>query len=303
MYDVLLDEANGHILKLNEDSIKYVNPLTTLVTQGTVINATIVEAEDAVDEDEEEEAIDLTSSRGWNAGEACIDSRLGDSVEGFASLNSRLMMNNGKYASSLDYFLFFLPVDHFYSIIHNTNLYARSLGHWEDITFHEYLMWIALLTVMTVVRHGDRKAYWRQDQSFFLMNVDFSQYMSFNRFSDIMKMHVFEIPSKQAQELDPLYQIRSTIQAFNDHMAKCIIPGKYLVIDDSMNQWLGAGTPNLKKVPRKLHPIGQEFKTLADNHCYCILRVDTVSDPCPKEFDKDPGMKKLAATVKRLVKP
>ncbi|ORE07660.1 hypothetical protein BCV72DRAFT_241069 [Rhizopus microsporus var. microsporus] len=182
-------------------------------------------------------------------------------------------------------------------------LHARSLGHWEDITFHEYLMWIALLTVMTVVRHGDRKAYWRQGQPFFLMNVDFSQYMSFNRFSDIMKMHVFEIPSNQAQELDPLYQIKSITQAFNDHMDKCIIRGKYLVIDESMNQWLGTGMPNLKKIPRKPHPIGQEFKTLADNHCYCILRIDTVSDPCPKEYDKDPGMKKLKVTVKLLAKP
>ncbi|PHZ10704.1 uncharacterized protein RHIMIDRAFT_239526 [Rhizopus microsporus ATCC 52813] len=291
MYNVLLDEANGHILKLSEGAIKYVGPLSIPVAQEIVVDTNVVEAEglleDTVDEDEEKESIDLTSSRGWTVGEAYMNFRLSGSAEGFTSLNSRLMMNNGRYVSSLDYFLFFLPVDHVYSIIHNTSLHARSLGYWEDITFHEYLI----------------KAHWRQDQSFFLMNVDFSQYMSFNRFSDIMKMHVFEIPSKQAQELDPLYQIRSTIQAFNDHMPKCIIPGKYLVIDDSMNQWLGASTPNLKKVPRKPHPIGQEFKTLADNHCYCILRVDTVSDPCPKEFDKDPGIKKLRATVKRLVKP
>lgn len=86
-------------------------------------------------------------------------------------------------------------------------------------------------------------------------------------------------------------------------MAKRITLGKYLVIDEFMDQWLGTGIPNLKKVPRKPRPIGQELKTLVDNHCYCILRIDTVSDPCPKEFDKDPGMKNLTATVKRLVKP
>ncbi|KAK4516813.1 uncharacterized protein ATC70_011792 [Mucor velutinosus] len=61
--------------------------------------------------------------------------------------------------------------------------------------------------------------------------------------------------------------------------------------------------PNLKKVPQKPHPIGQEFKTLADHHSYCILQTDTVSDPMPKEFDNDPGMKKLTITSKRLVKP
>ncbi|CEP15479.1 hypothetical protein [Parasitella parasitica] len=83
-------------------------------------------------------------------------------------------------------------------------------------------------------------------------------------------------------------KIRSTIQAFNTHMSSCITPGKCFVIDESMNQWLG---------------IGQEFKTLADHHTYCILQIDTVSDPKPKEYDSDEGMRKLTATVKRLVKP
>ncbi|OAD01501.1 hypothetical protein MUCCIDRAFT_112951 [Mucor lusitanicus CBS 277.49] len=99
--------------------------------------------------------------------------------------------------------------------------------------------------------------------------------------------------------------IRSTIKIFNEYLAKCVVPGRYWVIDESMNQWLGGERmPNLKKVPRKPHPIGQEeFKTLADRHSYCILQMDTVSDPLPKEFDNDPVMKKLTATVKRLVKP
>lgn len=79
-------------------------------------------------------------------------------------------------------------------------------------------------------------------------------------------------------------------------------PGAYLVIDESMNQWLGCGMPNIKKVPRKPHPIGQEFKTIADCHTNCILRLDTVSDPCLKKFD-GPNVAKLVATVKRLCEP
>lgn len=70
-----------------------------------------------------------------------------------------------------------------------------------------------------------------------------------------------------------------------------------------MNQWLGVGMPNLKKVPRKPHPIGQEFKSVADYHTNCIIRLDTVSDPCVKEFDNEEGMRTLTATVKRLTKP
>ncbi|CAO3607093.1 unnamed protein product [Mucor hiemalis] len=163
-------------------------------------------------------------------------------------------------------------------------------------------MWIALLTVMTVIKRGDRKAYWREGSRHFMMSVNFSEYMSYKRFTDIMKMHVFEVPSKQQQVDDLLYQIRTTIAVFNEHMVKCIIPAKYLVIDESMNQWLGTGMPNLKKVPRKPHPIGQEFKTLADHHTYCIIQIDTVSDPKPKEYSQACGFCRFVKNNCRLAK-
>jgi hypothetical protein len=89
------------------------------------------------------------------------------------------------------------------------------------------------------------------------------------------------------------------LEAFNDNLVKTLNPGAYLVIDESMNQWLGYGIPNFKKVPRKPHPIGQEFKTIVDCHTNCFLRLDTVSDPCLKKFD-EPNVAELVATVKRL---
>jgi hypothetical protein len=312
MYDVSLDEVPGIIIKVSRGSLKYVGPITSSSATEEPENVAVDSGEtedlleDAIqgDEQEEEEEVDLTPSDGWVTGEVYIDARRGGAASGYGLEKAYLKTNNSStLMSPLDYFLFFLPLDHFRQIIENTNAYARSLGYWADITFNEYLMWIALLTVMTVVKHSDKKAYWKQGSSNFYMNIDFNKYMSFKRFTDIIKMQVLEVPSKEKQVRDPLYQIRSTIDAFNDHMEQRIEPGKYLVIDESMNQWLGTGMPNLKKVPRKPHPIGQEFKTLADHYSFCILRMDTVSDPCAKEYDNDPGMKKLTATVKRLVKP
>ncbi|CAO3588748.1 unnamed protein product [Absidia cylindrospora] len=78
-------------------------------------------------------------------------------------------------------------------------------------------------------------------------------------------------------------------------------PGRHLCIDESMCQWLGKDMPSLKKVPRKPHPIGQEYKTLADCDTYCILRLDFVSDKFPKKFDDTD--RNLIATVKRLTEP
>lgn len=309
MYEVILDEVPGVRMTVKQGSIKYLGPLETGVpdtTDPTDVITALEETEDlledAIEEEDEQLEVDLTPTDGWTNGEVFVDSRL--CGESYQQSKAKLNLVNSKNATPLDYFLFFLPLDHFHKIINNTNLSARSIDvSWKDITYHEYMMWIALLTIMTVVKHSDRKAYWKQGSSHFMMNVNFSEYMSYKRFNDIMQMHVFEVHSFEKQQLDPLYQIRSTIEAFNEHMAKCLTPGKYLVIDESMNQWLGTGMPNLKKVPRKPHPIGQEFKTLADHHTFCIVQMDTVSDPRPKEYDDDPGMRKLTATVKRLVKP
>ncbi|KAG2194272.1 hypothetical protein INT47_009682 [Mucor saturninus] len=311
LYDIVLDEVPGITLTLKQGCLKYLGPIETSsptrdgpLEDPAALVATEEDSEDEIQEEEETEDEDGEDlSEGWTPGEVAIDSRLCD--DSYQQQNARLSLANPGSASPLDYFLFFLPLNYFHQIIANINTNARDLTNnlWSDLTFNEYLMWIALLTVMTVLKHSDRKAYWKQGSSHFMMNIDFSQYMSYKRFNDIMRMHVFEVYSVEKQKVDPLYQIRSAIEAFNDHMATCVTPGKYLVVDESMNQWLGAGMPNLKNVPRKPHPIGQEFKTLADHHTYCILRMDTVSDPKVKEFDDEPGMKKLTATMKRLVKP
>ena len=127
--------------------------------------------------------------------------------------------------------------------------------------------------------------------------------MSKKRFDDITRTQCFEMPSLTRRRQDPLYQILGFLEAFNEHLVSCLEPGKYLVIDESMNQWLGIGMPNVKKVPRKPHPIGQEFKTVADYHTNCILQLDTQCDDFPKEFDDMYGVRSNLATVKRLVKP
>lgn len=60
--------------------------------------------------------------------------------------------------------------------------------------------------------------------------------------------------------------------------------------------------PFLKKVPRKPHPVGQEYKTVADGTTCCILRVDVSGNTLPQEFDDQYSMKTIS-TVCRLTKP
>ena len=175
--------------------------------------------DDAIQSEEEEEEIDLTPSDGWTSGEVFVDSRL--CSESYRQSSSKLNMENQRYESPLSYFLFFLPHEQIHRIIGSTNSHARNVdASWRDINYNEYMMWLALLTVMTVIRHSDRKAYWKQGSSHSTMSIiDFRRYMSFNRFEEIMRMHIFEIPTVEKQRNDPLYQICATITAFNEHMA------------------------------------------------------------------------------------
>lgn len=75
-------------------------------------------------------------------------------------------------------------------------------------------------------------------------------------------------------------------------------PGAYLCVDETMNQWLGKDMPNLKKVPRKPHSIGQEFKTIADVKTCCILRLDLTGDARPKKFDDVYSLKTVASVCR-----
>jgi hypothetical protein len=227
-----------------------------------------------------------------------------EAADSYVSTKSRIKMSNSLAGSPFDYLLYFLPVDHFRTIVDNINTYARSvINSWTNVTYPEYMIWIALLTAITVIKHYDRKAYWYLGSSHFHISINFTNYMPMQRFNNIMRMHVFEVPSKEKQVNDSLYQIKSTLNESNDHIKDYLIPGKHLVIDETMNQWLKVGMPNLKEVSRKPHPIGQEFKSLADYYTNAIIRLGTVNDPRLKRYYKEPGMLNLLVIVKRLVKP
>ncbi|GAA5801961.1 hypothetical protein HPULCUR_007420 [Helicostylum pulchrum] len=209
-------------------------------------------------------------SNDWRMDHVTIDAR--NISQTYKSFTSKINLSNKSTASPADYFLSFMPMDHIRDVvIPNLNIHASTVIHnWINITFTEYLAWMTLLMTMTIP-------------------------------ITILQYHVFELYDANRNNADPLYQIRGFLAAFNETLSKTLKPSKYLCVDESMNQWLGNGMPNLKKVPRKLHPIGQEFKTLADNHTYCILQLDTVSDKVRKEFDD--VVRNLIATVKRLCKP
>ncbi|KAG2211228.1 hypothetical protein INT47_006348 [Mucor saturninus] len=302
--EVRLDECPDHTFTLFGSSLKFEGPrvVPTVVTTTTAVEEEEEEEDLQVSEEEEEDDIRPVNQDDWIMGDVTMDSRL-TSGKDYHSNKATFNLSNKLTASPADYFLYFLPVEFISDVvIHNINQHALSIMNtWISVTFVEYLTWIALLMNMTVMHHVDKRAYWHMGSSHLMPNINFTEYMEYDRFFAILRVHVFEVPSGAQQLLDPLYQIRRFLDAFNKTLAKALTPGRYLCVDESMNQWLGSGMPNLKKVPRKPHPIGQEFKTLADHDTYCIVQLDTVSDPAKKKYDDVD--RNLIATLKRLCEP
>ena len=95
--------------------------------------------------------------------------------------------------------------------------------------------------------------------------------LSYGRFRRLMQ--AFTLPQYPAIEgkNDPFCFIRRFVDEWNVAMQHCISPGKFLVVDESMGQWLGKGMPGLMYVARKPTPNGREGHTTADAETGCII--------------------------------
>lgn len=298
----LVDAIEGKIYKVPATKLKYQGPKSRARTVRRATKATkrVVAPAIEISEQEKEDmvisvpgpsstteastssaavAITGTTTQAnadddWKEGPIEVDARLtaaNSSYSGKAKFN----LPHYETASPADYFLFFLPIEFIQRVVlTNINTHGMSVvDDWVNITYLEYLTWITLFMNMTIMLHVDKRAYWHKGSSHILPTINFNKYMDIKRFKLITKYHIFELPDATKEGQDSLYQIRDFFGEFNKSLAKSINPGVYICVDESMNQWLGEGMPNVKKVPRKPHSIGQEFKTLADDETYCIIQL------------------------------
>ncbi|KAG2194116.1 hypothetical protein INT47_003059 [Mucor saturninus] len=233
------------------------------------------------DNESNDETVDLN----WEESSISIDQRLARPDPSNQYINPSLLGLSGAGATPAQFFLHFLPCDHIQSVvIPAINYHARQLyASWIGLDWLEYLTWIMLLVIMTVVNCHDKRMYWGKSNSPFHLNVDFTEFMEMSRFNDISKLHVFVVPNGELANTDPLYQPLSFLKAFNYRMEET---------------WHA----QLKKVPRKPHPIGQEYKTIADNVTCIIMRMDFCGDPLQRR-PRPTEDRSIAATVKQLTEP
>ncbi|CAG8637789.1 3154_t:CDS:2, partial [Racocetra fulgida] len=109
----------------------------------------------------------------------------------------------------------------------------------------------------------------------------FSQYLPMNYIEqNIIRSINLLGRNKITSYNDPLFSVHSFTNAFNTNLIEAIIPRSVLYIDKSINSWLGTKNkiPGLCKIPRKPHPVGQEWKVLADGLTNIVIQLESCED-------------------------
>jgi len=89
------------------------------------------------------------------------------------------------------------------------------------------------------------------------------EYMSYRRFDAITAALRFT-DKEPPPFVDRFHEVREMIDELNEHYAKNYCPSWLNCLDESMNPWLDKHCPGFMSVPRKPHPLGNEYHSIAD---------------------------------------
>ena len=115
----------------------------------------------------------------------------------------------------------------------------------------------------------------------------FNDDMSQQRFEDITaKLSLTSIPPPAYE--DCFHEVREWINAFNDNMKDVFIPSWISCLDESISIWTNRYTcPGWMFVPRKPHPMGNEYHTMCDGYWGVLYHMELMEGKHrPKEMNK-----------------
>ena len=154
---------------------------------------------------------------------------------------------------------------------------------------------------------SDRKEWWSRSPPTMNSGAPFrlNKYMSGNRFEDIVQglRHTTLDPPAY---LDRFFEVRQMWDYFNEHYDEEYISSHLSTLDESVAVWLDQHGPGFMFIPRKPHPFGNEYHTIADvettmtYRMECVEGKDRPAQLGPKEYD-DKG--KTVGVMLRLTKP
>lgn len=177
----------------------------------------------------------------------------------------------------------------------------------KDLTFGEFLIFIGIWLVMSYSSPGnlDRREFWaktkpsREGGAPFRLN----DLMSGRRFEEICGALSYTSLDPPAFK-DKFWEIREMVQAWNENMKAAFTSAWINCLDESMSIWTNKWTyPGYVFCPRKPHPFGNEYHTIACGICGILFAIEMVEgNDRPRELPAAPANKKTIHLLLSLCK-
>jgi Transposase IS4 len=178
----------------------------------------------------------------------------------------------------------------------------------QKITYGEFLRWIGLWFIMATTEGCQRRDFWASANISMYAGAPyrFNDLMSRSRFEDILQSLQFTDVEANGP-LDKFHEIRQLVDCWNKNMAENFRPSYISCLDESMSPWTNPFTcPGYMFVPRKPHPFGNEYHSVACGKSRLMWGIELVEGKdapagVPKEFAERGGS--TVGLLLRMMKP
>ncbi len=167
----------------------------------------------------------------------------------------------------LDLFWMAFPEDFIRELVlPTTNIHLSP-----HLMMQEFYKWLGCHFFMACFQGiDDQDDWWLQQPVSMFDSAPFrlNKYMTKSRFIDITSRIRFT--NKKAPSIasngfvDRFHEVHQMLDAFNDHYDQNYVALWLSCLDESMSSWLSKFCPGFMCVPRKPHPFGKEYHTIAD---------------------------------------
>jgi hypothetical protein len=206
--------------------------------------------------------------------------------------------------TKLQMFLLFFPIAYLDSVVTmQTSLTLQRQAH-KPLSFGEFIRFLGCILFMSCFSGLDRKDYFSSAPITMEEGAPYrlTMYMPGYRFEQIMSC--LTITPSVPSSLDRFWEVRRIIYEWNKNMQEVYIPSWVSCLDESMSIWNQRWTcPGYVFCPRKPHPVGNEYHTIADGMTTILYAAEIVmgkDTPVCDDDNEEEG--KTSALLARLTR-
>ena len=271
-------EDNNENVEVPETSGDVQEDVARFLRDGFLVDDDNLPAPENVPNDEATENVQWSE---WNSATHCNRAK----ITGRAEQEPQLI-DPPKELDLLQWFLYFMPWDYIqWTLIPSTNQLIQG----SQISNGEFITYLGIWLLLSTVNAGvSRRDFWSSDPVSPFDGAPFrcNTYMSYQRFEQItqsLKYTSLPVPAFR----DKLHEVRQLLFSFNSLMEKIFVSGWVVCLDESMSPWTRQWTcPAFVFCPRKPHPKGNEYHTIADGKSGILFGLEMVEGKdAPPEFE------------------